>query len=195
MWAAPPLSSALVLLCAYRTKLRARARLRRLPGERVPGPPAAGGAGLALPAARRAAPEVAGGGWRVPGHRPPGRFLGLQGGADRGGPERGPGAGSGFPAAWRWHPSPGSCCWSARGDCRWPSRSSRAPPARGGAPGTFASYLLRLPSVSQRRRRFASLASTPPLHRRLFTELSLASINVLLRVVCGHFPRSDVLAA
>ena len=33
------------------------------------------------------------------------------------------------------------------------------------------------------------------LHRRLFTELSPASIKVLLRVVCGHFPRSDVLAA
>ena len=160
VWAAPPLSSALVLLCAYRTKLRARARLRRLPGEPVLGPPAAGGAGLALPAARRAARAVPGGGWRVPGCRPPGHFLGLQGGADRGGTERGPGAVGGFPAAWR--PAPGSGCWSTRGDCRWPLRPSRAPPARGGAAGTFASCLLCLPSVSQRLRRSASLASMLP---------------------------------
>lgn len=163
VWAAPPLSSALVLLCAYRTKLRARAHLRRLPGEPVLGPPAAGGAGVALPAARRAARAVPGGGWRVPGRRPPGHFLGLQGSADRGGTERGPGAGGGFPAAWR--PAPGSGCWSTRGDCRWPSRPSRAPPACGGAAGTFTSCLLRLPSVSQRQRRLASsasLASMPP---------------------------------
>ena len=99
----------------------------------------------------------------MPGRRPPGHFLGLQGGADRGGTERGPGAGGGFPAAWR--PAPGSGCWSTRGDCRWPSRPSRAPPACGGAAGTFTSCLLRLPSVSQRQRRLASsasLASMPP---------------------------------
>lgn len=172
-----------------------RAGLRRLPGEPVPGPPAAGGAALTLPAARWAARAVAGRGWRVPGRRPPGHFLSLQGGADRGGTERGPGAGGGFPTAWR--PAPGSGCWSRRGNCRWPSRPSRAPPARGGAAGTFASCSLRLPSVSPHRQRLASLASlasAPPASPTACSQCCLASTKVL-RVVCGHFPRSNVLAA
>ena len=88
-----PLSNALVLLEVFRAKLRARPR--RVPGEPVPGPPAAAAPDLPLTLLRMLR-VVAVGAWCVLGGPLPGHFLGVQRGAELGGAEPGPVAGCGF---------------------------------------------------------------------------------------------------
>nr|XP_014333310.1 PREDICTED: LOW QUALITY PROTEIN: G-protein coupled receptor 78 [Bos mutus] len=155
VWAAPPLSSALVLLCAYRTKLRARAHsgvflVSPFLGHRLP-------AALELPflllGGLRGPSPVEAGACQVVGLLD--TFLAFKAALTVEALSADQGPAVGFQLRGALHPVPAAAALGFLG-------------------------LLGLHATD--------------LTRRLLPVLSLASTKVL-RVVCGHFPRRDVLAA